>query len=231
MDATRLLLVTADDFGIGPETSRGILELAARGAVTATVLLVNSPHAEGAVHAWRRAGEPAELGWHPCLTLDRPVAPPGRVPSLVDADGRLWPLSRFLRRLLTGRVRRAEIETELRAQLDRYRDLVGHAPSVVNTHQHVALFPPVGAVLDALLRQVGALPYLRRVREPWATLADVPGGRVKRAVLNALGRPRIRRQARAGYPGADWLAGVADPAAAGNTGSPPRTSLRRRLRR
>src|SRR4051812_21166676 len=101
MDATRLLLVTADDFGIGPETSRGILELAARGVVTATALLVNSPHAEDAVHAWRRAGGPADLGWHPCLTLDRPVSPPGRVPSLVDAHGRLWPLCRFLRQLLT----------------------------------------------------------------------------------------------------------------------------------
>ena len=72
----RFLVVTADDFGIGPATTHGILELALQGRVTATVLLVNSPHAEAAVRAWRQAGCVPELGWHPCLTLDRPVRPP-----------------------------------------------------------------------------------------------------------------------------------------------------------
>src|SRR5947208_10841292 len=84
----RYLLVTADDFGIGPETSRGILELAARGVVTSTVLLVNSPHALDAVAAWRKAGCPLELGWHPCLTIDAPILPPDQVPTLVGPDGR-----------------------------------------------------------------------------------------------------------------------------------------------
>ena len=51
----RFLVVTADDFGIGPATTHGILELALQGRVTATVLLVNSPHAEAAVRAWRQA--------------------------------------------------------------------------------------------------------------------------------------------------------------------------------
>src|SRR5437588_127944 len=44
----RCLVVVADDFGIGPATSRGILDLAAKGLVTGTVLLVNSPYAEEA---------------------------------------------------------------------------------------------------------------------------------------------------------------------------------------
>ena len=49
MDAQRYLVVTADDYGIGPATSQGILELALQERVTATVLLVNSPHAESSV--------------------------------------------------------------------------------------------------------------------------------------------------------------------------------------
>src|SRR5262245_16556640 len=105
----RFLVVVADDFVIGPETSRGIVELALEGRVTATVLLVNSPHAESAVSAWDRAGRPVELGWHPCLTLDRPILPPEQVPSLVDADGRFWSLTRFLARIATGRVRSADV--------------------------------------------------------------------------------------------------------------------------
>ena len=65
MAGLRQLVVVADDFGIGPETDRGILELGAAGRVTSTVLLVNSPFAEPAIAAWNRAGRPIELGWHP----------------------------------------------------------------------------------------------------------------------------------------------------------------------
>src|SRR6266478_3604341 len=128
MAATRSLCVIADDYGIGPETSRGILELAGRGRLSGTVLLVNSPYTEEAVRAWRQAGLPLDLGWHPCLTMDPPIAPVEQVPSLVGPDGNLWPLGRFLARLGVGLVRTAEIELELRAQYQRFLELVGHPP-------------------------------------------------------------------------------------------------------
>ena len=95
MTNPRSLLVIADDFGIGPETSRGILDLAAMGRVTGTVLLVNSPYAEQAVQAWRAARCPLEIGWHPCLTLDRPLLPPEQVSSLVDANGNFQSLGQL----------------------------------------------------------------------------------------------------------------------------------------
>src|SRR5262245_62034977 len=104
MDRTRFLIVTADDFGIGPSTSRGIVGLASRARVTATVLLVNAPDAEGSVRAWRSAGEPVELGWHPCLTLDSPIVPASEVRSLVDERGQFLHLAPFLRRLALGAV-------------------------------------------------------------------------------------------------------------------------------
>src|SRR5262249_34417887 len=71
----RRLIVMADDYGIGPETSRAIRDLAERGLVTAAVLLVNSPYAEDAAAAWQKSGIPLEIGWHVCLTLDRPILP------------------------------------------------------------------------------------------------------------------------------------------------------------
>lgn len=211
VDGKRYLIVTADDYGIGPEVSRGILDLAVQKRITATVLLVNSPHAESAVHAWRQAGSPVELGWHPCLTLDKPILPAERVPSLVDATGRFLPLGRFVARLYRGGIRAAEIEAELRAQYARYHDLVGQPPSVVNTHHHVQIFPPVGPILVELLTRRRRLPYMRRVCEPWRMVARVPGARGKRAFLSLLGRRDARRQRRAGLPGNDWLAGVTDP--------------------
>ena len=86
----RKLFVIADDFGIGPETSRAILELGQEELLTGTTLLVTSVHAEAAVQSWKHADRPLSLGWHPCLTMDRPLSTD--VPSLVDTEGRFFGL-------------------------------------------------------------------------------------------------------------------------------------------
>jgi predicted glycoside hydrolase/deacetylase ChbG (UPF0249 family) len=212
MDATRFLVVIADDYGIGPETSRGILELAQRGLITATVLLSNSPHAEAAVRDWRRTGAPMGLGWHPCLTMDPPAAPASQVPSLIGPNGCLWPLGRFLTQLYLHQICPRQIEIELIAQYNRFLELVGSPPAIVNSHQHVGLFPPVGAILRRILTErCPERPYFRRVQEPWSMLARIPGARKKRTLLNTLGRAESWRQRQAGFPGNDWLAGITDP--------------------
>jgi predicted glycoside hydrolase/deacetylase ChbG (UPF0249 family) len=210
-DEPRYLLVTADDFGIGPDTSRGILELAARGAVTSAVLLVSSPFAAEAVGMWRRAGGRLELGWHPCLTLDRPVSPPNRVSSLVDDAGWFLPLGRFLRRLFRGRIDPADVRAELEAQYERFLALVGHPPANVNVHHHLHVFRPVGDVLREILASATPRPYLRRVVEPRRTLARVRGARAKRLALSWFGRRAARLQAADGFPGPDALVGITDP--------------------
>jgi chitin disaccharide deacetylase len=212
MERARTLFVVADDFGIGPETDRGILTVAEAGRLTATVLLVNTPYAEAAVRDWNRAGRPMAVGWHPNLTLDAPVLPPERVPSLVGPDGRFHRLGKFLKKALFGRLDKAELAAELAAQHRRFVELVGHPPLVVNTHQHVGIFPPVGRVLlDLLDAQPGPKPYVRRVREQKRLLLRVPGARVKRGVLSWFGKRFARRSAARGFPGADWLIGITDP--------------------
>jgi len=211
MKPLRRLVVVADDLGIGPETSRGILELASEGRLTATVLLVTSPYAAEAVRAWQQAGRPCALGWHACLTLDRPVLSPSKVPSLVNRDGRFWPLPSFLWRLACRRLSATEIQAELRAQLTRYLDLVGQPPELVNGHHHIHIFPPVGAAVRTLLAEQRWRPYVRRVREPWRTLGRVPGARGKRIFLAAVGKQEARLLDRHGFPGNDWLAGVSSP--------------------
>lgn len=202
----RLLLVTADDFGIGPETSRGILDLAERGAVRSTVLLVNSPYAQDAVRTWRRRGRPVELGWHPCLTLDAPMLAPERVPSLVDRSGRFHRLGPFLRRLAFGRIVESEIEAELSAQLERFQDWVESPPANVNAHHHVHVFGPVRRALARILDRLDSKPFVRRVFESGRTLSAVPGGRWKRRLLTRFGRVPL-----GDFPGNDELIGITDP--------------------
>jgi hypothetical protein len=183
------------------------------------VLLVNSPYAAEAVRAWQQTGSGLEMGWHPCLTLDGPCAPASRVSSLLDGEGRLLPLRHFLARLYLHQICPKQIEIELNSQYDRFLELVGHAPTIVNSHQHVSLFPPIGSILRRVLRERGMpLPYLRRVQEPWTMLGRIPGARKKRTLLTMLGRMEAWRQARDGFPGNDWLAGITDPPWVGDPG-------------
>jgi predicted glycoside hydrolase/deacetylase ChbG (UPF0249 family) len=213
MDAPRSLVVVADDFGIGPATSHGILDLAAQGKVTGTVLLVNSPHAEEAVRQWRQwcGAARLDLGWHACLTLDRPVLPRRRVASLVREDGSFLPLVRFIGRLLTGRIRMDEVRDELRAQYRRFVEMVGGPPALVNGHHHIQVLPRVGGALLDVLREHPSRPYVRRIREPLALLGAIPTARWKRGILATLGRRFAQRQERWGFPGNDYLAGMTDP--------------------
>ncbi len=207
----RLLLVIADDFGIGPNTTTGILQLASQGIVTGSVVLVNSPYAEEATRRWRQLGSPLELGWHPNLTLDAPIADPGRVPTLVRADGTFWPLGSFLQRWFLGRLDPNEIRLELELQLRRFMELVGRLPLFVNSHQHVAVFSPVGDILLDVLSKLPTRPYIRRIQEPWRVIKNVSGARFKRIVLGWLGRRLSRSQETRGFPGNDWLAGITTP--------------------
>jgi hypothetical protein len=69
----------------------------------------------------------------------------------------------------------------------------------------------VAAALHDLLLSYPERPFVRRVRESWRTLRQVPGARIKRLVLNRRGRNQGRFLERDGFPGCDWLAGITDP--------------------
>jgi predicted glycoside hydrolase/deacetylase ChbG (UPF0249 family) len=210
MAARRYLLVTADDFGMGPATSRGIIDLALQRRVTNTLLLVNSPYAEQAVAQWQRAGKPLEIGWHPCLTLDAPLLPAHQVPSLVDGQGQFLGLGRFLSRWALGRIEPEEVHREYTAQYRRFCELVG-PPLSVATHHHVQVFAPIGRILLEVLKGERAVPFLRRVCEPWQTLLAVPGARLKRLWLSWQGAGDAEEQRRLGFTGNQWLIGITNP--------------------
>lgn len=185
----RRLIITADDLGLGPATSRGIVESATRDSVTASTLLINSPYAEHGLRLWRSAGQPCELGLHFCLTGEEPLSHTHRVATLVDDRGRFHTPTGLLRRLLTGQIDHAHLLTELTAQYRRFCEWLGHAPTVVNGHHHIHALPMVREVVAEVLRRGGAKPFVRRVSLSLAQVFAQPGAIVKRAVLKTLCQP------------------------------------------
>ena len=106
------IVVTADDLGLSPGVTRGILEAHKRGVVRSASLMVtfaSSPEAA----ALSRLEPDLEVGLHLDLVGGEPVSDPARVASLCDKEGRFWRLPEFTRRLFTGRIRASDLATEV----------------------------------------------------------------------------------------------------------------------
>jgi len=157
------VIVTADDLGLSPAVTRGILEAHRGGVVRSTSLIVTYPAAQEAA-ALALVEPDLEIGLHLDLVGGRPASDPATVPSLCDEDGNFYPLPVFTRRLFTGRVRAGELAAELRAQASRARSW-GVPALAWDSHRHVHLIPPVAIVVGRIARELG-VRWVRRARAP-----------------------------------------------------------------
>lgn len=138
----RYLIVNADDLGRTIGINDGIFEAHAKGIVTSATLMVGCDAAGDA--AARLADHPRlGVGLHVTLTGARPTLPAGRVPSLVDAAGNLPRKPEEISHFAP-----AEVEAEIRSQLEIFRDLTGRLPTHLDSHHHSHRLP---VVLEALV--------------------------------------------------------------------------------
>ncbi|MGE5559482.1 MAG: carbohydrate deacetylase [Chloroflexota bacterium] len=145
----RRLIVNADDFGLSPAVTGGIIEAHRNGIVTSTTMMVNFPTAD---HAAALALESPNLGVgvHLNVTSGPPVLRPEEVPSLVGPSGRFRRDYYSLR----YRVDADELRREWRAQIEKFLAL-GLRPTHIDSHHHVHHLPPFLAVAMELAREYG----------------------------------------------------------------------------
>ncbi len=164
------VIVNADDFGLSAGVTRGIVEAYRDGVLTSTTMMANQPGFDDAVRAARENPE-LPIGVHLTLLWGPPVANPALVSGLLQADGNFpTSLTELARRYATGRLRRTEVETEFRAQIQRIVD-AGIEPTHLDTHKHVH---GLAGVLEALIH-VATEFGIDRVRLPYET--RLRGGR------------------------------------------------------
>ena len=136
------LILCADDYGLSPAVSAGILEALSAGRLNATGAMTNRPNWRAAARDLKALPGGALFGVHLNLTLGAPLA---AAPALAPA-GVLPPLSTYLRGRLS-REAAAEIAHEIRAQLDAFEEAMGRAPDFIDGHQHVHVLEPVRSLL------------------------------------------------------------------------------------
>lgn len=158
---SRLLIVTADDFGAHPAINAAIAEASQRGILTAASLMVAAPAAAEAV-ALARALPGLQVGLHLVLTDGTAALPPLDLPDLVD------PAGRFRHSMVTDAFRIVAVRrilkqaaAEIRAQFEAFR-ATGLVLDHVNAHKHFHIHP----VLLRLMLDIGADYGLRAVRLP-----------------------------------------------------------------
>src|SRR5438105_10439039 len=154
----RLLIVNADDLGLAPGVTRGILELARCGAVTSTSTMINLPGSKEAVAAARSAG--LDMGLHLNLCLGAPLLAPEAVPSLVAPNGRFVRANVITRRRFAGQLRLDEVEREWSAQIESFL-ACGVRPSHLDSHCHLHAYPGLYRLTMRLAVRYG-IPGVRR---------------------------------------------------------------------
>lgn len=130
----KLLMVHADDAGMCHSVNIATSEALASGSVQSASIMVPCPWFTEMAEVARQHPE-YDLGLHLTLTSEwkyyrwRPVAPPEKVKGLLDPDGYIW------RDVLpaASHATPAEVETELRAQIERARQF-GIKFTHVDTH-------------------------------------------------------------------------------------------------
>lgn len=192
----RLLVVSADDFGLTDGICRGILST----AVTSVSVIAIGPALDRWAGALSDSG--LGLGFHVAVVgEDPPILCAKELSTVVDRRGRLpidW--SRLVGRILAGQVDMSELEAETLAQLERLRSL-GLEPDHIESHQHSQLWPSMGQMLIRVAQAAG----IGAIRTP-DSVQRTPKG----ATINALAL-WLRRSARsAGLVTTDRFAGLDD---------------------
>ncbi len=201
---TQPLVVCADDFAYSESVCDAIVDLAARGRISAISCMVTSP-------LWRTQAarllplrDKVDIGLHLVLIEEAPLtkmphtAPNGLLPSLgslmADSYGRNLAMD--------------EIQVEIAAQVAAFVSAMGFAPSHLDGHRHTHVFPGIRRLVLGAAAKLGPRPWVRNIAEP---ITHVVGRRVavaKTLLLSALGSGLAGQARDAGVPTNAGFSGV-----------------------
>jgi predicted glycoside hydrolase/deacetylase ChbG (UPF0249 family) len=121
--------------------------------------MANGAAFEAAVTLKRQAPQ-LGIGAHLNLSEGIPVSPPLSIPSLLNADGRLYLTpGRLWKAIATRRVNLTDVETELRAQIAKIHR-AGITPTHFDGHKHVHVLPGVSDIVIRLAQEC-SVPSVR----------------------------------------------------------------------
>ncbi len=181
------LILCADDYAFSPEVSRTIAALASAGKLNATGCMTAQPNWPEDARRLRDVPEWVEVGLHVTLTLERPLTP-----MRLARGGELPGIDAMRRLVRAGRVDLAEIAAEIRAQFDRFVQVLDRAPAFVDAHQHAHALPGIREVVLAETARRAPGAWVRTCED--AALAILSRPFRGKALASALGSRGLARE-------------------------------------
>lgn len=155
----KAVIVCADDFAANASVSRGIATLALKGRISATSVMVLSPHWIHDVAYLQDVRQTIDVGLHLDWTS-----------SFAIAAGHGLPLGKAMRRAWLGGFDITQASVQIERQLDSFESRWQAPPDYLDGHQHVQQFAGIRqALVQVLARRYGSMPaqpYLRISRAP-----------------------------------------------------------------
>jgi chitin disaccharide deacetylase len=185
MRTERVLILSADDFGLSLEVNEAIERAHRDGMLGAASLMVAAPATNDAVR--RAHAVPAlRVGLHVVLVNGRPLLHAEKVPDLVDRNGEfLSDLGRAGVRFFFRPGARRQLEAEIRAQFEAFAR-TGLALDHVNAQNHMHVHPTVLSIILKVGRAYG-MRAVRIPREPGDAAFLIPWLALMRARLHRAG--------------------------------------------
>jgi len=161
------VILNADDFGLTRGINEGIIRAHREGILTSATLMANGLAFDDAIER-AKTNPKLGIGCHLVLSGGMSVAPRETIPSLAGPSGALPDsLPALVARVTSGSLRTDDMETELRAQIEKIR-AAGVEPTHVDTHKHTHTHPRVMGAVARVARAYG----ISRIRNPVEDLRD-----------------------------------------------------------
>ncbi len=151
------LIVNADDYGYFDCVSKGILQSASHGIVTATGVFATAPHFPEHA-AWLRDCDTLDAGVHLNLTEGNPLTRDMQE-ALTRWSGRFPGKYSVAMAVTSGAIGIKTVSLEWRAQIERCLERGLHV-RFLNSHEHVHMLPSLFPVASALAEEYG-IAHLR----------------------------------------------------------------------
>ena len=167
------MILCADDYGISPAVSAGILELVEQRKISSVSCMVIGTHATQELAHLRRWNKQVEVGLHLVLTNDRPLSHLPPQTGLADAQGRFLSFPQLLRNAYRRSLDADTVSQEIAAQLACFESVMHVAPDYLDGHQHVQQLPVIREAVTRCAEHLVARRrrcYVRSAALPWTWL-------------------------------------------------------------
>lgn len=162
------MILTADDFGISPAVDEAILRLIEKKRISSTGCMVagSNPKLEENLVSLKQLSSGVDVGLHLVLTDSAPLGDHQYQDGLVAKNGTLPNLKILATKAYLGILKVSAVESEILAQIQKFKSVFGRVPDFIDGHQHVQQLPIVREAIVSSVKIFNEIGYVRIANLP-----------------------------------------------------------------